>query len=85
MIERNDDEQTVEIRCPHPGVELVLAFDVCQARPCVEARPHTIGWTDAVAGDGHEYFEWATPFRIPDGRLVCEDCAYIWDFGGDLG
>lgn len=42
---------------------------------CLHVRPAPIGWYL----DADDICRWQYTFKLPDGRLVCEDCAIDWE------
>ena len=60
----------------------------CTATECCSLSPAPIGWTVSAREDTYgretEGVAWVIPWRLPDGRLVCEDCAVAYDEGTTL-
>ena len=59
-----------------------LKFDSsrCQSGDCVAEPPSPIGfYLEVHPVHDYEICEWGLVFRLSDGKLVCEDCAIIWE------
>lgn len=66
--------------------EALMDGVTCQAVECCSEPAATVGydemsWEDSY-GREHEGYGWRNAFRLPDGRIVCEDCALTFDENG---